>query len=62
MSKTKNDLKEYAVTGEVHGSIVFAKSIEQAIRTFKTMYKGERVLAVKERCQGIYELECLSLL
>lgn len=38
----------YAVTGEHHGSIVYAKSVTGAKKTFKKHYNGEKILSVKD--------------
>lgn len=50
--------KEYAVTGVHHGSIVIAKSIEQAIRTFKVMYDDEEVTHVRLREEEFFWEKC----
>lgn len=46
-----NDLKEktqiYMVTGISHGSIVYAKSVNQAREMFKKTYENEEILHVK---------------
>lgn len=39
----------YAVTGEHHGSIVFAKSKTEAVKTFRDHYNGEKVIHVRDR-------------
>lgn len=45
---TTTDQIPYAVTGEHHGSIVYAKSLTSAKKTFKRHYKGEKILSVKD--------------
>jgi len=39
--------KVYAVTGEHHGSIVYARSEKQARDIFQKCYNGEKILKVK---------------
>lgn len=43
----------YFVTGEVHGSIVVATSVDEAIARFKLVYSNELVIKVKLHVVGI---------
>lgn len=46
-------MKEYAVTGTLHGSIVYADSEGEARRIFHQHYNGESILSVRLRGSGI---------
>jgi len=40
-------IKKYIVSGEIHGSIVFAKTRQQAEFIFKRHYLGESIWSIK---------------
>lgn len=42
------ELKTYAVTGVIHGSIVTAINKEYAMNMFKRYYDGEEIMIVKD--------------
>jgi hypothetical protein len=41
-------LKHFTVSGEIHGSIVIAKTRQQAEFIFKKHYKNEAILSAKK--------------